>query len=125
MRDKILVGRGREITSISRQEWERNLSEVPRQIKTKLNFMGKEHHLIRNFVVRELPYAGKPLTPEFIAEKLNFPIDRVNAILEELEMNLTFLFRNDQGAVLWAYPVTAAPTPHRITFNTGEQIYAA
>jgi hypothetical protein len=26
---------------------------------------------------------------------------------------------------LWAYPVTVDKTPHRITFNTGEKLYAA
>ena len=30
-----------------------------------------------------------------------------------------------QGAVTWAYPVTVDQTPHHLTFNTGEKIYAA
>jgi hypothetical protein len=42
-----------------------------------------------------------------------------------LEQHLTFLFRNKQGSVVWAYPVTVDPTPHRVTFNTDEQINAA
>jgi hypothetical protein len=38
---------------------------------------------------------------------------------------MTFLFRNEHGAVEWAYPVTAARTPHRVAFSTGERINAA
>jgi hypothetical protein len=48
----------------------------------------------------------------------------VNALLDELEKKLV-LFRNEQGAVVWAYPATADRTPHHVTFSTGEQGYAA
>jgi hypothetical protein len=87
--------------------------------------MAEDHHQVRNFVVRELPHAGKPLSPESIGQKLNLSISRVNVILDELEKHLTFLFRNEQGAVAWAYPVTVEKTPHRVTFSSGEQGYAA
>jgi hypothetical protein len=56
---------------------------------------------------------------------LNIPLVRVAAILDDLETHMTFLFRNARGAIEWAYPVTVAPTPHRVTFQTGEQLYAA
>jgi hypothetical protein len=49
----------------------------------------------------------------------------VNAILDDLEKHMTFLFRNQAGEVVWAYPVTVEKTPHRVTFDTGETIYAA
>jgi hypothetical protein len=49
----------------------------------------------------------------------------VNTILDDLEKKLTFLFRNEEGAVAWAYPVTVDKTPHHLTFSTGEQLYAA
>ena len=38
---------------------------------------------------------------------------------------MTFLFRNAQGAVTWAYPVTVEPRRTASPFSTGEQIYAA
>jgi hypothetical protein len=38
---------------------------------------------------------------------------------------MTFICRNDEGMAVWAYPVTVEKTPHRLTFSTGEQIYAA
>jgi hypothetical protein len=45
--------------------------------------------------------------------------------LDDLERHLTFLYRAPDGAVAWAYPVTTAPTSHRLTFSTGERINAA
>ena len=125
MSETILMGQGRQIVKIPREGWEHHLSQVPHHTEARLSFMSEEHHLVRYFVVRELPRVGEPLSPEFIAQELNLPIARVNVILDELEKHLTFLFRNEQGAVAWAYPVTVDSTPHHATFSTGEQVYAA
>jgi hypothetical protein len=46
-------------------------------------------------------------------------------MLQDLERRLTFLWRNSDGQVIWAYPVTVETTPHAVTFHTGEQLYAA
>ncbi len=83
------------------------------------------HHRVRNLVVRELPRIAKPLTPDWIASQVNLPAEAVIAILDDLERHLTFLFRNAEEAVVWAYPVTIEPTMHRMTLSTGEQTYAA
>jgi hypothetical protein len=90
-----------------------------------LDFMTDDHHRIRDFVVMELPRVGQPLSLEFIAQALDIPLARVTDILGDLERHMTFLFCNEQGAVVWAYPVTAQATPHHVTFSSGEQIYAA
>ena len=87
--------------------------------------MTPQHHQVRDFVVQELPRVGKPIPPEMIAKSQDMDLARVIPTLEELEKNLTFLYRNEQGAVTWAYPVTVEPTLFRITFSSGEQIYAA
>jgi hypothetical protein len=87
--------------------------------------MTEEHHLVRDFAVRELPRVGEPLQSEFIAQELGLPLARVIAVLDELEKNMTFLYRGDGEAVTWAYPVTVDQTPHQVTFSTGEQIHAA
>lgn len=121
----VLIGQEHEITGIPQKDWERGLSDVQQHLKGRLEFMSEEHHFVRNFVVRELPEVGASLSPAFIAQKLNLPVSRVNVILDELEERLTFLFRNEQGAVIWAYPVTVDNTPHHVTFNTSEHIYAA
>jgi hypothetical protein len=90
-----------------------------------MDFMSKAHHRVRDYVVLELPRSGKPLTPERIAQELQLPLDQVVDILDDLERHKTFLFRDPQGAVTWAYPVTVDPTPHRVRFDSGEQVYAA
>jgi hypothetical protein len=123
--DKILIGRGRQFTSVPRSEWEEQLSKVPVAMKTRLSFMTRQHHLVRYFVARTLPRFGQPIPPDLIAAKLKLPLARVNAILAELEAKLFFLVRDKRGHVSWAYPVTAEITPHRLSFSTGERIYAA
>src|SRR5262245_35465969 len=125
MNEKILVGRGRQITSIPRQHLEEQLNKIPTSMKTRLAFMTEEHHRVRYFVVRELPRAGAPISPEAMSAKLKLPLVRVNAILDELEAKLFFLVRDNQGRVSWAFPVTVDETPHRLTFSTGESVYAA
>ncbi|MFH0754204.1 MAG: hypothetical protein V2A70_06540 [Candidatus Omnitrophota bacterium] len=87
--------------------------------------MSEEHRLVHHFAVRELPIAGKPLSPELLSTALNIPVGRVIAILDDLESHMTFIFRNAQGEIEWAYPVTVEKTPHHVTFHTGEQLYAA
>lgn len=94
-------------------------------MKSRLAFMTKEHHRIRYFVVKELPRYGKPMPAEFISQEVQLPIAQVNTVLDDLEKNLFFLVRNDSGAVSWAFPVTTEMTPHRLSFSTGEQSYAA
>jgi hypothetical protein len=42
-----------------------------------------------------------------------------------MDKHMTFVCRNAQGAVVWAYPVTVERTPHHVTFSTGERLYAA
>ncbi len=125
MSQTILIGRNQEMLELPQTMWEKHLEEIPKHGPKRLAFMSPDHHRVRYFVVRELPIAGHALTPEYISESLRIPLERILQILGELEDRLTFLVRNQYGAVSWAFPVTVEPTPHRLQFNTGEQIYAA
>jgi hypothetical protein len=125
MGESVLIGRGREIVEVPWQEWEQGLAGRVPLIQARLGFMSPEHHLVRNFAVRELPRQGIPMPPEFIGGKLGLPRQRVVGIIEELEKNLTFLYRNKVGGVAWAYPVTVDKTPHVVAFSTGEKLFAA
>jgi hypothetical protein len=120
MDKKLYLGLRKWLLPIPAQIWRRQIKG-----EANLEFMTPEHHMVREFVVRELPQAGKPLTPARIAESVNMDEVDVLRILDELEKKMTFLYRDEQGAVLWAYPVTAAQTPHRVTFSSGERISAA
>jgi len=103
----------------------RHVKDGSKKTAERLAFMTEDHHHVRDFVVLEIPRVGAPLSPGFIAGALKLPLDAVANILDDLERNMTFLFRNPEGYVAWAYPVTADPTPHHVTFSTGESIFAA
>lgn len=125
MRNTLLRGLGRFMIPIPGMLWRKQVSGRAKKIQAGLGFMSRDHHAVRNFVVRALPGPGEPLTPELIAKESSLPIDRVKVILDELEERMTFLFRNAEGEVVWAYPVTVELTPHHVTFSSGEQVYSA
>lgn len=92
----------------------------------RLAFMTREHHAVRNLVVRDLPRNhGRPLTPAQIAAALRMTANEVTGLLADLETHLFFLVRDARGNVSWAFPVTADRTPHRLRFDTGERIFGA
>ena len=80
---------------------------------------------VRRLAVRHLPASGSPLTAQAIAEHGGFTTPEVATALEELHRKLGFLAINQEGAVTWAYPVTADGSPHHLTFETGERMTAA
>jgi len=125
MTGKLWIGRGRHILRVPAFLWKRRVAASAEHARTGLAFMSEEHHRVREFAVRELPRTGHPMAPDFIAGRLDLPADRISAILDDLEKNMTFVCRDENGAVEWAYPVTARKTPHEVTFSTGERLYSA
>lgn len=125
MNKSLLLGLWKHVVRIPRHIWQREVSHSARSNVNRLSFMSADHHKVRDWVVLELPRYGSPIPPEEISMKLGISLPRTLEILDDLEKRMTFLFRNPDGEVTWAYPVTAEPTPHRIEFSTGEQIYAA
>jgi len=105
--------------------WEQHLAQAPQHSESRLSFMSQEHHQVRYFVVKEIASQGRPIQPEAIAQALQLPPTQVAIILDDLERELFFLVRDERGAVVWAYPVTVEPTPHRLSFSTGERLYGA
>jgi hypothetical protein len=67
MNNKVLLGLWRMMIPIPGMVWQREAFEVAKQTVARIGFMSEEHHLIRDFVVRELPCVGEPLAPEVIA----------------------------------------------------------
>jgi hypothetical protein len=121
----VRLGRGHEMKEIPQHLWEGHLSAAPEHFKQRLSFMSPDHHRVRYFVVGEIARRCEALPPERIAQALNLSIDQIQSILDDLERNLFFLYRDGKGAVLWAYPVTAEKTPHRITLDSGQRLYGA
>jgi hypothetical protein len=125
MKSILLLGFRRLMIPIPRTIWQGRVRSSARKTRARLSSLPDEHTMLHYFCVTELPRAGMPLSPEDIAQKLHWPVSRVTDTLEDLERRMTFLYRNEEGAVAWAYPVTADETPHRIAFDTGERIHAA
>jgi len=126
MNKSLLVGLWKYLLPVPRILWQGQVAQSTRQASEHgLDFMSEDHHRVRDFVVVELPRTARPLSASLIAERLSLPVDKVMGILDDLEKHMTFLYRNPQGEVTWAYPVTVDHTPHRVTFGSGEQIYAA
>jgi len=125
MNNRLLLGFWRFLVPLPAVLWESHLPKIAKGTYQKLGFMSEDHHRVRNFVVTEIPKLGVALSPEYLSQQLDIPQERLTSILDELEKNMTFLFRNEQGEVTWAYPVTVDKTPHQVRLNTGESVYAA
>jgi hypothetical protein len=125
MGNRLLTGIWRFMMGVPPRLWEKETEKSRLKVKRATAFMSPEHREVHHFVVREMPRLGAPVPAETVARSLDIPLARVTKILRDLEQHLTFLYRNDQGRVVWAYPVTVAKTPHAIRFNTGERLFAA
>jgi hypothetical protein len=121
----LLLGVWRYMLRLPRPVWQNQITQNARRMSSGLEFLSAEVARVRNYVVLELPRAGAPLSPERIAAGVDLPVERVVQILDDLEARMTFLYRDAQGCVAWAYPVTVEHTPHRVSFSSGEQLYAA
>ena len=125
MKNALMLGLWRYMIQVPPHLWERTRAAKKEKLASHLAFMTQDHRRVHHLVVRELPRAGVPLSPGFIAAASGLSASRVAAILDDLEEHMTFLFRNVRGEVVWAYPVTVEKTPHHVTFSTGETLYAA
>jgi hypothetical protein len=125
MEDRLLLGLRKCLVPIPSRIWLRVLNAEAGRSTDRLAFMSSDHNRVRDYCVVELARTGAPLAPETIAAALDLDLGRVNGILDELEENKTFIFRSQGESVTWAYPVTVDHTPHHVTFNTGETVYAA
>lgn len=125
MPNKLMAGVWRLMVGVPPFLWEKQIEKVKHKVNRSTRFMSQEHRLVHHFVVREMPRVGGPIPAEMVARKLDMPLERIRELLQELEEHLTFLVKNSQGDVVWAYPVTVEKTPHALTFGSGEQLYAA
>ena len=125
MPETILVGVGREIRTEPDDAFRQSIKGLPERMTSRLAFMTRHHHLVRDFVVREMPRQKRPITALGIAKVTGLALPEVSSILSDLEQNLFFLVRDSEGKVAWAFPVTTSVTPHQLSFSTGEKIFGA
>ena len=125
MNGTILVGSGREIRRVSDDAFMQSITDLPARMTSRLAFMTRDHHVVRDFVVREMPRKRRPVSPGEIAKGTGLDVQKIAVLLSELERKLFFLVRDAEGNVSWAFPVTTSITPHKLTFSTGESIFGA
>ncbi len=125
MQNSLMAGFCRFMIQVPPSLWKKQVERAKRQAQKRMGFMSGDHRRVHHFVVQELPLTGQPLQPGRIAAALGLSMERAIELLDDLEKHMTFLFRDGEGAVIWAYPVTVEKTPHRVTFDSGEEIYAA
>ena len=122
---RVLLGFKHRMVSIPWFLFTRILQHEAKKTKRILCDLDDEHRRVHHFVVKKLPGLARPMPPEYIADRLKLDKAMVIRILGELERRLIFLFRPRGRDVVWAYPITAEPTPHKLVFSSGERIWAA
>ena len=80
---------------------------------------------VRQLAVQHLPAANGPLSARALADLAGLSLEEIRGSLDRLHSLLGFLAIDDDGAVTWAYPVSADNTPHQLAFDTGERMTAA
>ena len=125
MKDSLRLRIGRHFLPVPAAFWHRLIRRLARRIREADRLLTDEHRAVQHFAVREIPRSGEPLTPEAIAAGTAIPATDVVAILRQLERKMRFLWRDPQGRVTWAFPVTAEATTHHLAFSTGERLDAA
>ena len=105
------------------------LKNLPRKMADsvcrKTADVSEEERKVHRFVVMTMTDTNEPVTLEYIAEKLDMPLDRVKDIVDKLEEMKVFFYRYNSQGINWAYPVTAENSVYKMTFSTGEQCNAA
>lgn len=125
MSEWLMAGVWRHILRLPPAIGRKRVGQLADRARAEVGAVSASHRAVHHFVVRELPRFGSPMPPQTIAEGLDLPLPTVIEILSELEARKIFLFRDEEGSVVWAYPVTAEQTPHHIRFKSGETLYAA
>lgn len=125
MKNSIMLGLWRYIFKIPPSLLDKGMAKSKEKLAAHMAFITMDHRRVHHHVVRELPRAKGPIQPGDVAGALGLSMDRIRTILDDLEEHMTFIYRNKEGGIVWAYPVTLEETPHHVTFESGETCYAA
>ncbi len=123
--DVVLVGRGAEIDAIPASAWWNALVEHLPRSRARFEQLPPLHRAVRRAAVLALVRTGRPVPARALADEVGAPLPEVRDALADLERWLFFLVRDAAGDVAWAFPFTAEPTPHRVSFSSGERLYGA
>jgi hypothetical protein len=77
MKEAVLSVAENQFSEIPEELWAQHVQQTAKEIPKVLDFMTKDHHLMRYFVVRELPRIGKPITIE-LDNEMNCDVHQQN-----------------------------------------------
>jgi len=79
--------------------------------------------LFRNHIMESIINSGAPVNVNNLVQELNTQPDEVQAIVDSLVAKRAVV-RDGLGDIVFAYPLSALPTAHRVTLQDGRQLYA-
>lgn len=63
----ILVGSGPEIQRVPDDAFVQGIKGLPSRMEARLAFMTRHHHMVRDFLIREMPRQPSPISPQQIS----------------------------------------------------------
>lgn len=79
------MGAGREIRRVPNDAFTQGIQGLPVRMTSRLAFMTSDHHLVRDFVVREMPRQRNPIPLPAIANAIGLDLQKVSILLSNLE----------------------------------------
>ncbi len=125
LKRKTFIGIWRFMIPLPQALFKKNVRKGADAICRKTVDVSAEERQVHRFIVTTMTDTNEAVTSEYIAQKLDIPLERVKDIVDKLEKMKVFLYRYNSQGVNWAYPVTAENSGHKTTFSTGEQCNAA
>ena len=125
LKRKAFIGIGRFMIPLPQALIKKDIRKMADAICRRTAGVSDEESKVHRFVVMTMTDTNEPVTSEYIAEKLDMPLDRVRDIVDKLEEMKVFFYRYNSQGINWAYPVTAENGVYKMTFSTGKQFNAA
>ena len=125
LKRKAFIGIWRFMIPLPQAFIEKDIKTMANAICRKTADVSEEERKVHRFVVMTMTETNKPVTLQYIAEKLDMPLDRVRDIVDKLEGMKAFFYRYNSKGINWAYPVTSENRVYKMAFSTGKQFDAA
>ena len=125
LKRKALIGIWRFMIPLPQAMIKKDIRKAADAICRKTADVSEEERKVHRFVVMAMTETNEPVAAEYIADKLDMPLDRVKDIVDKLEEMKVFFYRYNSQGINWAYPVTAENVVYKMAFSTGEQCNAA
>lgn len=125
LKRKAFMGIWRFMIPLPQALIKKDMAAMAKAICRRTADVSEEERKVHRFVVMTMTETNEPVSPEYIAEKLEMPLDRVRDIVDKLEEMKVFFYRYHSQGINWAYPVTTENGVHQMAFSTGEKCNAA